>query len=62
MLSNLIIIDGHSIYCCHGELKRKRDLRNPWKRQNGYSISSPELKELLEYNGREFFNGKLPWD
>lgn len=49
-------------YCCHGELLTKRDLRNAWKRQNGYSISCPELKELLEYNGRELFKGKLPWD
>lgn len=49
-------------YCCNGELLEKRNQRNPWKRQNGYSISCPELKELLEYNGREIFKGKLPWD
>lgn len=49
-------------YCCHGELLTKRDLRNVWKRQNGYSISCPELKELLEYKDRELFKGKLPWD
>lgn len=49
-------------YCNHGELLKKRIQRNPWKRQNGYSISCPELKELLEYQGAEIFKGKLPWD
>ncbi|MCX8009597.1 MAG: hypothetical protein N3A61_00445, partial [Ignavibacteria bacterium] len=49
-------------YCCNGELAEKRDLRNPFRRQNGYSISCPELKELLEYKGRKIFDGKLPWD
>ncbi len=48
--------------CCHGGLLDKRNLRNISKRQNGYTISCPELKELLEYKRRELFKGKLPWD
>ncbi len=49
-------------YCNHGELLEKKYQRNPWRRQHGYTISCPELKKLLEYKGREIFNGKLPWD
>ncbi|MCX8057584.1 MAG: hypothetical protein N3F03_08250 [Ignavibacteria bacterium] len=49
-------------YCCNDELLEKKNQRNPWKRQHGYTISCPELKELLEYRGRKIFNGKLPWD
>ncbi|MFN4111371.1 MAG: hypothetical protein ACK4G1_03790 [Ignavibacteria bacterium] len=49
-------------YCCHNQLLEKKNQRNPFKRQHGYSISCPELKELLEYCGTEIFKGKLPWD
>ncbi len=49
-------------YCSHDELLEKKNQRNPWKRQHGYPISCPELKELFEYKGREIFRGTLPWD
>ncbi len=49
-------------YCIHGEFLEKKNQRNPWRRQHGYTISCPELKELLEYKGREIFTGKLPWN
>lgn len=49
-------------YCCNGKLLEKKEQRNPWKRQHGYGISCPEMKELLEYCGKEIFRGKLPWD
>lgn len=49
-------------YCIHGELLEKKNQRNPWKRQHGYSISCPELKDFFEYTGRELFPGKFPWE
>ncbi len=48
-----------------GELLQKKEQRNPWKRQNGYLISCPELKDLflhIESGKRELFRGNLPWD
>lgn len=52
-------------YCNGGELLIKKQQRNPWRRQNGYSISCPELKDFLlhiESGQKELFKGKLPWD
>ncbi len=48
-------------YGTEGKLKEKRIERNPFHRQHGYSISCPELKELLDYHGKEIFRGSLPW-
>ena len=49
-------------YCIHGELLEKKRQRNPWNRQHGYTVSCPELKDLLLYQGKEIYKGKLPWD
>jgi len=49
-------------YCNHDELLEKKNQRNPWKRQHGYSISCPELKEFFDYLGRELFPEKFPWE
>lgn len=49
-------------YQTNGELLLKRNARNPHRKQNGYAISCPELKELLNYTGTEIFPGKLPWE
>lgn len=49
-------------YGNHGELLEKKNQRNPWKRQHGYSISCPELKEFFAYKGSEIFPKKFPWE
>ncbi|PWW72895.1 hypothetical protein C7212DRAFT_220448 [Tuber magnatum] len=55
------------LYGCksEGELRRKRQGRNPGRRwDGGYSVSCPELRPLLTYcpsNGVSEFGGELPW-
>jgi len=44
-----------------GALARKRDGRNPFRRQHGFHASCPELKALLDHRGPEIFVGPLPW-
>jgi len=39
----------------------KRAERNPFRRQNGYAISCPELAPLLDHKGPEPYSGPLPW-
>jgi hypothetical protein len=39
----------------------KRQVRNPFLRQNGYPISCPEIAELLRHEGPELFDAALPW-
>jgi hypothetical protein len=41
--------------------RAKRAERNPFRRQNGYAISCPELVDLLRHDGPELFAGPLPW-
>lgn len=40
----------------------KREARNVFRRQHGYSIGCPELAPLLAHRGPEIFAGVLPWD
>lgn len=49
-------------YCIHDELLEKKNQRNPWKRQHGYSVSCPELKDFFDYSGRNIYPGKFPWE
>jgi hypothetical protein len=43
------------------EPRRKRELRNPFRRHHGYHASCPELTGLLSHEGPELFDGRLPW-
>ncbi|RPA96582.1 hypothetical protein L873DRAFT_1743633 [Choiromyces venosus 120613-1] len=55
------------LYGCkgEGELRRKRQGRNPGRRwDGGYGVSCPELRGLLGFcpdDGVGVFNGDLPW-
>jgi hypothetical protein len=51
-----------SPYGATARLADKRAERNPFRRQHGYAISCPELRDLLEYTGTTPFVGPLPWD
>jgi hypothetical protein len=42
-------------------LAEKRFDRNPFRRQHGYAESCPQLRDLLEHRGPEYFSGCLPW-
>lgn len=61
------IVDGpyqtfkNDLYGCEGDLKEKREKRNPFKRFHGYEQTCPEMKDLLDYCGKEVFSGPLPW-
>ena len=51
-------------FATEGELLEKRTQRNPFRRQNPYALSCPEMAALLRHqtaDGREF-KGPLPWD
>jgi hypothetical protein len=39
----------------------KRKQRNPFNRQNPYSLSCGELSELLQHCGPDLYLGSLPW-
>lgn len=39
----------------------KRDYRNLFNRQHGYTVSCPELVNLLLHRGRDYYEGELPW-
>ncbi|MDX2149935.1 MAG: hypothetical protein SFV54_04315 [Bryobacteraceae bacterium] len=43
------------------EASAKRETRNPFRRQNGFRQSCPELVPLLGHKGPEMFEGPLPW-
>lgn len=47
--------------CSTVALQKKREERNPFSRTIPYSLSSPELADLLDWCGPEIFDGKLPW-
>ena len=49
------------LYGCHDPLRAKRQSRNPFHRQHSYSITCPELKDLLIYCPDKLFQGSLPW-
>lgn len=48
-------------YSSSERFRQKRNDRNPFRRQNGYAISCPELKPLLDHEGPELYAGTLPW-
>jgi hypothetical protein len=48
-------------YSSGERFRAKRRERNAFLRQNGYSISCPELAALLAHEGPELFPGPLPW-
>lgn len=43
------------------DLAAKRDARNPFRRQHGYTASCPELAGLLAHRGPHPYPGPLPW-
>ena len=48
-------------YSSGERFRAKRRDRNPFRRQNGYAVSCPELAALLGHEGPELFHGPLPW-
>jgi hypothetical protein len=48
-------------YSSGGRFRQKRDDRNPFRRQNGYALSCPELAPLLSHRGPELYRGPWPW-
>ncbi len=48
-------------YGSSGELRAKRDARNPFRRQHGYGSSCLEVAGLLAHRGPEPYAGPLPW-
>ena len=51
-------------YGCHSDvLQQKRRDRNPYKRTSPYSLTCPEMKELLNWCGPELISkSQVPWD
>jgi len=49
-------------YGCKGVLLEKKNDRNPFKRNNPYSKSCPELKEILEYCKTNEIINEIQWD
>jgi hypothetical protein len=51
-------------FATEGELLEKRIHRNPFRRQNPYALSCPEIAALLQHRTRDGmeFSGNLPWD
>ena len=49
-------------YGCHGQLLRKRRIRNPFNRESGYLSSCPEVARLLVHRGPALYQDDLPWD
>jgi hypothetical protein len=48
-------------YSSGESFRAKRAERNPYRRQNGYAISCPEMAGLLAHQGPESYDGPLPW-
>ncbi|KAI7901122.1 uncharacterized protein BX663DRAFT_515006 [Cokeromyces recurvatus] len=51
------------LYGCHGSLKQKKALRNPYRQRHAYGVSCPVLAPLLNYcpSNNELYTGPLPW-
>lgn len=48
--------------CFTSELQQKREMRNPFRRTPGYSLSCPEMKELLNWCEPQIIpKEKVPW-
>ncbi|KAG2217244.1 hypothetical protein INT45_012192 [Circinella minor] len=52
------------LYGCHAPLSQKRLDRNPFRRKHPYSLTCPELSNLINYcpNNNALFPGPLPWN
>ena len=62
-LENAIKLFADDPYgCSDPALKEKRENRNPYRRSIPYSLSSPEIAELLAWCGPSVYDGALPWD
>lgn len=48
-------------YSASPSFRAKRDSRNPFRRNAGYSLCIPELAALEAHSGPEWFPGPLPW-
>ncbi len=48
-------------YSSGERFRAKRAERNPFRRQNGFAISCPEVAPLLVHPGQELFDGPLHW-
>lgn len=48
-------------YSSGERFRAKRGERNPFRRQNGYATSCPELVDLLRHEGPELYRGSVPW-
>ena len=48
-------------YSSGERFREKRAQRNPFRRQNGFAISCPEVAGLLGHPGPELYSGPLPW-
>jgi hypothetical protein len=59
--SNAIEAYMRDPYSSGERFRAKRGERNPFRRQNGYAISCPELVELLRHEGPELYRGAVPW-
>ncbi|KAI8982321.1 hypothetical protein BDF20DRAFT_866244 [Mycotypha africana] len=51
------------LYGCHGILKQKRIIRNPFRRRHAYAASCPVLAPLINYcpSNNALYKGPLPW-
>ncbi|CAN8062394.1 unnamed protein product [Agarophyton chilense] len=47
---------------CGAILRKKKRARNPYRRQQGYSVSCPLMAKLLDWNGSdELLSSAVPW-
>ncbi len=48
-------------YSAGERFRAKRRERNPFRKQNGYAISCPEVGALLAHEGPALYRGPVPW-
>jgi hypothetical protein len=49
-------------YSSSALFRAKRDQRNPFRRNHGYRVTSPDLEPLFSHAGPALFADPLPWD
>ncbi|KAI9278291.1 hypothetical protein BDA99DRAFT_491753 [Phascolomyces articulosus] len=54
---------SEDLYGCHAPLSQKRLDRNPFRRKHPYSLTCPDLSNLINYcpSNNALFPGPLPW-
>jgi hypothetical protein len=52
---------GDKYGCYTDDLRNKRILRNPFNRVSPYSVSNPQLRDIINWCGPDYFPGRLPW-